>query len=227
MPHANTVAAVVVAGGMGQRMKSVVPKQFLPLKGKPVVQWSLECFERTPEINQIILVLPEDWIDEGRNRLVSFNSRKFFKIVAGGVFRQDSVMAGVNAIEDNDGWVAVHDGARPGITPALVSNAVNQAFALGNAVCAMPSHDTLVRIINGEIVGQIDRNEVYRVQTPQIFKIDVLRQALANAGKIGLRATDEAGLVRELGYRINLVEGSEMSAKITTSEDLVMLESIL
>lgn len=227
MPHIKTVAAVVVAGGMGQRMGSVVPKQFLPLQGRPVVQWSLECFERTPEINQIILVLPEDWIDEGRSRLANFTSRKFFTIVVGGKLRQDSVMAGVAAIEDPEGWVAVHDGARPGITPALVSNAVNKAFMLGNAVCAVPSHDTLVRVVNGEIVGQIDRNEVYRIQTPQIFETAVLRQAFENARKTSFIATDEATLVRELGYRINLVEGSEKSAKITTHEDLDMLESLL
>ena len=91
----------------------------------------------------------------------------------------------------------------------------------------MPSHDTLVRVVDGEIVGQINRNEVFRVQTPQIFKTAILRQALENATAKGLVGTDEAGLVRELGYRIYLAEGSEMSGKLTTPEDLDMFEALL
>lgn len=227
MPDKKRVVAVVVAGGMGQRMKSTTPKQFLPLKGKPVVQWSLECFDKTPEITGLVLVLPEEWLEEGMNRLESFKPQKPFKVVAGGALRQDSVRAGVEAANADQGWVAVHDAARPGITPALVSNALNQAFTSGNAVCAMPSHDTLVRVIDGEIAGQINRNEVFRIQTPQIFKTAVLRQALENAAAKGLVGTDEAGLVRELGYRIYLAEGSEMSGKITTPEDLDMFEALL
>lgn len=227
MPEMKTVAAVVVAGGMGQRMKASIPKQFLPLKGRPVVQWSLECFDRTPEVNRIVLVLPEDWIEEGMQRLKDFKPGKKFVVVAGGVLRQDSVRAGIEALEAADGWVAVHDAARPGINPALVSNALNQAFVQGNAVCAMPSHDTLVRVVDGEIIGQLDRNEVYRIQTPQIFKISILRQALENAALKGLVGTDETSLVRDLGYKIYLAEGSEMSGKITTPEDLDMFESLL
>lgn len=227
MPYKKRVVAVVVAGGMGQRMKSATPKQFLPLKDKPVVQWSLECFDKTQEITGLVLVLPEEWLEEGMKRLQSFKPQKPFKVVAGGALRQDSVRAGVEAADAADGWVAVHDAARPGITPALVSNALNQAFTAGNAVCAMPSHDTLVRVVDGEIVGQINRNEVFRIQTPQIFKTAILRQALENASTKGLVGTDEAGLVRELGYRIYLAEGSEMSGKITTPEDLDMFEALL
>lgn len=227
MSHTGPVVAVVVAGGMGCRMNSTVPKQFLLLHGKPVVQWSLECFDATPEIDRIVLVLPEDWLEEGQSKLASFQPHKHFKIVSGGARRQDSVQAGVNSIEAEDGWVAVHDAARPGITVAIASNAINQAFELGNAVCAMPSYDTLVRVVDDEIVGQINRNEVYRVQTPQIFRIPVLRRALENAARNNLEATDEAGMIRELGYKINLVEGSELNAKITRPEDLEMLEALL
>ncbi len=227
MPERKNVAAVVVAGGLGQRMKAAVPKQFLLLHGRPVAQWSLECFDQTPEIGSIVLVLPEDWIEEGSKRLAGFKPGKPFKVVAGGVLRQDSVRAGLDAIEASEGWVAVHDAARPGITPSVVSNALNQAFSQGNAVCAMPSHDTLVRVVDGEIVGHLDRNEVFRIQTPQIFRLTILRQALINAAERGIVGTDEASLVRELGYRINLAEGSEINTKITTPEDLDMFEALL
>lgn len=227
MPEKKTVAAVVVAGGIGKRMNADLPKQFMKLKGKPVVQWSLECFAATPEVTELVLVLPQDWIEDGAALLRDFKPVKKFKIVAGGSLRQDSVRAGLDAITAAEGWVAVHDAARPGINPALVSNALNLAFSAGNAVCAMPSHDTLVRVVDGEIVGQLDRNEVYRIQTPQIFKLSVLRQAMANAAERGLTGTDEASLVRELGCRINLAEGSEMNVKITTPDDLDVLEAIL
>lgn len=227
MSRAEPVVAVVVAGGMGSRMNSAVPKQFLLLKGKPVVQWSLECFDQTPEVDSIVLVLPEDRIEEGLGKLADFKPHKKFTIVAGGARRQDSVRAGVNAIDAEDGWVAVHDAARPGITNTIVSNAFKLAFELGNAVCAMPSYDTLVKAIDGEIVGQINRSEVYRVQTPQIFRVSVLRQALEYADKNGILATDEAGMVRELGCKIHLVEGSELNSKITRAEDLDMLKALL
>lgn len=227
MSEKKIVAAVVVAGGMGQRMNATVPKQFMLLKGKPVVRWSLECFARTPEITELVLVLPQDWIEDGMLLLHDFKPGKAFKVVAGGATRQDSVQAGLDAVTAAEGWVAVHDAARPGINPSMVSNALNLAFSCGNAVCSMPSHDTLVRVVDGEIVGQLDRNEVYRIQTPQIFKLSVLRQAMTNAHENGLTGTDEASLVRELGYRINLAEGSEMNAKITTPEDLDMLENLL
>jgi 2-C-methyl-D-erythritol 4-phosphate cytidylyltransferase len=141
--------------------------------------------------------------------------------------RQDSVRAGLEALGDEEGWVAVHDAARPGIRPETVSAALSQAFVQGNAVCALPSHDTLVKVVDGEIIGQLDRNEVYRIQTPQIFKTKILCQALESAARKGLVATDEASLVRELGYKIFLAAGSELSAKITTPEDLDRFESLL
>ena len=226
MSDRKTVVAVVVAGGMGQRMQASLPKQFMLLAGRPVVQWSLECFEATPEITSLVLVLPEDWIEEGQNRLRGFCPGKPFKVVAGGALRQDSVRSGIAAIAAKDAWVAVHDAARPGITPILVSNALKKAFAHGNAVFALPSHDTLVKVVDGEIVGQLNRDEVYRIQTPQIFKLSVLIEALQNAGEKGLVGTDEASLVRELGYRINLAEGSEMNGKITTPEDLTRFSAL-
>jgi 2-C-methyl-D-erythritol 4-phosphate cytidylyltransferase len=98
---------------------------------------------------------------------------------------------------------------------------------MGNAVCAIPSHDTLVRVVDGKIVDSIDRNEIYRIQTPQIFKLSQMRKAIANAIENDISATDDAGLIRELGERINLVEGSELNSKVTRPEDLDILESLL
>lgn len=227
MPPEKSVAAVVVAGGLGTRMNAPVPKQFLMLKGKPVVQWSLECFDNSPEIARLILVLPQEWLDEGRDKLINFKPQKPFAIVAGGARRQDSVLAGVNAATADVSWVAVHDGARPGIRPELISRAVNAAFLSGNSVCVMPSNDTLIRVMDGLMVEPVDRREIYRVQTPQIFRCSTLLAALDFAEKNNITATDEASIVRALGQKIHLVEGSEANVKVTRQEDLEILAALL
>ncbi len=227
MPNRSVVTALIVAGGLGTRMNSSVPKQFLPLKGKPVVQWSLECFNKTHVVDNIILVLPPDWVDEGRDKLISFDPARPFKIVAGGDRRQDSVKAGIDAIPNEEGWVIIHDGARPGISPELVVNAMESAKKNGNAVCAIPSCDTLVKVVKGKVTETLDRSQVYRVQTPQIFRLSKMRQALANAERNNITATDDASLVRETGEKIFLVDGSELNAKITRPEDLNILEALL
>ena len=227
MPNRGAVTALIVAGGLGTRMNSSVPKQFMALKGKPVVQWSLECFDQTPEVDRIVLVLPEEWLDEGRDKLISFDPIKPFKIVAGGLRRQDSVKAGIDAISEAEGWVVIHDGARPGISPELVSSALASAKKLGNAVCAIPSSDTLVRVVKGAVVENLDRSEIFRIQTPQIFPLSKMRLALDNAEKKNIRATDDAGLIRELGEKVFLVDGSELNNKVTKPEDLNILEALL
>ena len=221
------VNAVVVAGGIGIRMKSEIPKQFLTLKGKPVVQWCLECFNQVDEIDEITLVLPKDWIDEGRDKLISFDPVKPFRIVAGGLRRQDSVSAGVDSIPNNDGWLIIHDAARPAITTELVNLLLEEASKKGNAVCAVPSHDTLIKVKNGKIVERVNRSEIFRVQTPQVFPYHTMKNAFLNADKKNITATDDSSLVIELGAEINLVSGSELNVKITRNEDLDILEAML
>lgn len=227
MPDKSSVTAIIVAGGLGTRMNAGVPKQFMLLKGKPVVQWSLECFEQTPIIDKIVLVLPRAWVDEGRDKLISFDPIKPFAIVAGGNTRQESVKAGIDAISDREGWVIIHDGARPGVSPELVTSALNSAKKLGNAVCAIPSTDTLVRAAEGAVVENLDRSQIFRVQTPQIFRLSQMRRAIENAFSKGISATDDAGLIRELGEKIFLVDGSELNSKVTRPEDLFLLEALL
>lgn len=227
MPNRGSVTALIVAGGLGTRMNSGVPKQFLMLKGKPVVQWSLECFDQTPVIDKIVLVLPQAWVDEGRDKLISFDPEKPFAIVAGGSSRQESVKAGIDAIADAEGWVVIHDGARPGISPELVINALESARKLGNAVCAIPSTDTLVKAADGKVLENLDRTEIFRVQTPQIFRLSQMRKAIEHAIKNSIVATDDAGLIRELGEKVFLVNGSELNSKVTRPEDLYLLEALL
>jgi len=225
MLNNSRVTAIVVAGGMGTRMQAQVPKQFMLLGSRPVVQWSLECFNRLDLVDEIILVLPADRIDEGKSLLSGFAADKPFRVVAGGERRQDSVSNGVRTA--GEGWVMVHDAARPGMTPELARAALLIADQKGNAVCAVSAVDTLVRVGNGKIVAPLDRNEIYRLQTPQIFRRDELFMALEHADTNNLVITDESSIMAKMGHEIYLAEGSELNNKITCPHDLAVLEILL
>ncbi len=218
---------VVVAGGSGARMKSDIPKQFLEIGSKPVLQWSLECFDAVPETVEITVVLPDAWIEEGKLRLAGWKPKHPVKYICGGIRRQDSVEAGVSSLPDDDGWAAVHDGARPAITPEIVRACLGLAVGKGNASCAVPVSDTLVESTDGLVTGAVDRSKMFAMQTPQIFPVKLLREALARARADGADATDDAGLVRRLGLPVFLAPGSPLNIKVTRPEDLLLLSSIL
>ncbi len=217
-------AAIIVAGGLGHRMNSTLPKQFMNLGGKPIVQWSLECFNNVDSVKKIILVLPEDWLEEGKKYIKNFVPTKEFSIAIGGKLRQDSVWNGLEQLNNDYDFVAVHDAARPGITPELVNEGFKTANIKGNVIFAVPSYDTLAIVENGEIIDNADRNKIFRVQTPQIFTYKILKEALKNARQQNIIGTDEASLVRKLGYKVYITLGSEKISKITASEDLEIAE---
>lgn len=227
LPTRTSFTALIVAGGLGRRLPGACPKQFLMLGNKPVLQWSLETFDSLEACDALVLVLPQDWIDAGREILKEFHTAKPFTIVAGGKRRQDSVAAGLAVIPEPGGWVAIHDGARPLIPPEVVQEAFDTARMLGNAVVAIPAVDTLVMAQDTQVIGEVDRTMVYRVQTPQIFPIAQLVRALEIADLDGYTATDDAGLVRRLGTAVYLTTGSSRNLKLTTAEDLAILQALL
>ena len=169
-------------------------------------------------------MLPEEWIEEGKKYLENFKPCKEFVIAKGGELRQDSVNNGLKEVGEGFDFVAVHDAARPGITPELAEKGFVKAKEKGNAIFAVPSYDTLAVVENDEIVDNADRNKIYRVQTPQIFSYNVLKEALEKAINENIVGTDEATLVRRLGYKVYIVNGSERIMKITTVEDLDKVE---
>ncbi len=226
-PLKTPLHALVVAGGMGKRMGGKIPKQFLVLAGKIVLSWSLECFDSCPSVTSLTLVLPAEWIDEGRMRLADWKPRLPLRIVPGGEERQDSVFNGLSALPDEDGWVAVHDGARPAIKAEMVEDAFRFAVGRGNAVCAVPASDTLVLGESGRITGDLDRSKVHAIQTPQIFPVSVLKKAILSARETGFTGTDDSGLVRRLGCEVFLFPGSRKNLKLTLPEDIPLLEAAL
>jgi|CXWL01.1.fsa_nt_gi 2-C-methyl-D-erythritol 4-phosphate cytidylyltransferase/2-C-methyl-D-erythritol 2,4-cyclodiphosphate synthase len=215
-------AAIVVSGGSGSRMGR--PKQFLPLAGSTVAEWSLKCFADMPEIEKVILVLGEDAFKEHGSRLAGGK----VKVVAAGPTRMGSVRNGFGALTPGVEVVCVHDGARSMITPEIVRATIAEAAKSGAAVAAVPVKDTLKVVeAGGKAVSETpERARYWAAQTPQTYLYDVLKEALERF-KDDASATDESQLVERCGRKVSVVESSYENFKITTPEDLTMAEAII
>jgi 2-C-methyl-D-erythritol 4-phosphate cytidylyltransferase/2-C-methyl-D-erythritol 2,4-cyclodiphosphate synthase len=215
-------AAIVVAGGSGSRMGR--PKQFLPLAGATVVEWSLRCFTGMPEVESVVLVLGPEALALHGPRL----SGGKVQVVAAGATRMGSVQNGFAAVPAGVDVVAVHDGARSMITPEIARAALAEALKSGAAVAAVAVKDTLKRVPKGRavVLETPDRAEYWAAQTPQCYRYGVLAEALIRFSK-DADATDESQLVERCGRSVSLVPSSYENFKITTPEDLIMAEAIL
>lgn len=222
----NTASAVIVAGGAGRRMNSELPKQFMLLCGKPVLLYSVECFDTAEQIKEIIVVLPKSHMAEGAAILNELVMLKPIKLVEGGKRRQDSVLAGLEAMSKTSELAVVHDAARAGITKEILQNALNTAFERGSAVCAIPSADTLVEAENGVMKRVLERNKIFRVQTPQIFNAELLKTALITADSEGLEVSDESSAIKALNLEVCLCEGHGRLIKLTNANDFEILKAI-
>ena len=215
--------AVIVAGGSGLRMGTSVPKQFLLLREKPVLWYTLTSFLNSYPDLEIILVLHKDHIETGLEIIRSTSAPRRIAITEGGETRFHSVQNGLKHINQHS-VVFVHDGVRCLITPALIRNCYEETIKNGNAVPAITAVDT-VRIESASGNEQIDRNKVRIIQTPQTFFSDIIKAAFDQDFDDSF--TDEASVVERLGVKINLVEGDTSNIKITTPVDLLIAEKVL
>lgn len=214
-------AALIVAAGFGVRFGRA--KQFVPLGGRPLVDWSCEAFQTHPAIDDIVLVLPDT--EKANDYLGRFS--KIIDVVSGGARRQDSVRAGFNRLDSSrTGLVLVHDGARPLISGGVIDRVLGAAKTSGAAIPVVPVEDTLKEIDGEHVRRTLDRSRLGRVQTPQGYAYDLLRRALTEAETAGISGTDEAALVERLGIRVTVVAGDPKNLKITTPLDLVCAEAI-
>jgi len=215
-------AAIIVSGGSGSRMGR--PKQFLPLAGSTVAEWSLKCFVEMKEVESVVLVLGEDSFKEHGARLAGGK----VKVVAAGPTRMGSVRNGFAALPSGVEVVAVHDGARSMITAEIVRATFAEAIKSGAAVAAVPVKDTLKIIERSEmIVAETpDRARFWAAQTPQTYRYSVLKEALEKF-KDDAGATDESQLVERCGHKVSVVESSYENFKITTPEDITMASAII
>jgi len=224
------VSTILVAAGSGLRFGTKTPKQFLDLGGRPVLLWSLAAFDRSPFVKEIIVVVPASEEKTATNIIKSHLCRTSLKVVLGGATRQDSVKSGLDAVDPNLEWVAVHDAARPLVTDMQIESVCLMAHGIGAAILALPVQDTVKEVDeNGLIVRTRDRSRLYLAQTPQICRKQDLQSAysLAGEGILTIKATDEAGLLEVSGIAVGVVEGSPNNFKITTQEDLKMAEALI
>lgn len=225
------IIAIIPAAGLGKRFGPGKDKPFQLLGGKPLIIWPLEALQAMPEISEIIPVLRAEDAESGQRIIEQYGITKIKGIVPGGKERQDSVYNGLRAIEDRRSIVLVHDGARPlaerAFIEGMIAEMVKFRGSCDGIVPGVPVKDTIKEGKDSFVLKTLNRNNLWTIQTPQIFEYEILRKAyeLAMAGKHC--ATDDAALLERFGGRIRIVMGSYRNIKITTPEDLVIAEALL
>jgi 2-C-methyl-D-erythritol 4-phosphate cytidylyltransferase len=216
-------AAIIVAAGRGERMGGG-DKIFTPLAGKPVLAWAVAAFQQCQMIDSIVLVVSEDSLERAKQLVQEQGWSKVTDVCPGGEERQQSVAAGLGRLKDCR-WVVIHDGARPLVTAEMIMRGLEAAKESGSAVAAVPVTDTIkLADENGFVMGTPPRKKLWAVQTPQVFRFDIISQAYLRAKGL---ATDDAALVEKLGYKVKLYMGSYDNIKITTLGDLALAEILL
>ena len=221
------IFAIIPAAGKGKRSGFATPKQYLKFNNKELITHTLEVFQKNKLIDEIIVAAHTDYIPLLEKIKKKYKLAKISKIVKGGKERQDSVYSALKEIDaDKNDLIAVHDAARPLLSQKVLTNAILTACKKGNALVCIRARDTLVK--GTDIVeSYIDRNDVHYVQTPQVFRYYDLLRAMDLAYASDFYATDESMLIKNLGIKINIVEGSIKNFKITTADDIDLLRKLL
>lgn len=232
---AGTLAAIIVAAGKSQRMGGV-DKQLRTIGGLPVLARTVAAFEACPDVGAIVLVVNPDNMAGAVELRTEYGWQKVRVMVPGGERRQDSVGAGLAAVVKLDRelggfeWVAVHDGARPLLSPELISRGLEAAQEVGAAIAALPATDTVKRVDGAHtITSTLDRSSLWLAQTPQVFRTSLLANAYDTLSQHEepLEATDCARIVELSGHPVKVYEGERTNIKITTPLDLLIAEAIL
>jgi 2-C-methyl-D-erythritol 4-phosphate cytidylyltransferase len=220
--------AIIVAAGAGRRMGGGRAKQFREISGIPIIIHTLRRFDECERVAASVVVLPRDECEEFRALAEKHGIRKRARAVAGGETRGESVLRGLQALAaDEVEIVAVHDGVRPFVRAEEIDRTVREAEDFGAAILAVPSTDTVKEVEGGRILRTLERARLWRAQTPQCFRYDLLRRAYELASSDGLDATDDSALVERAGATVRVVEGGAHNIKITTPQDFALAEVIV
>jgi 2-C-methyl-D-erythritol 4-phosphate cytidylyltransferase len=221
------IVAVIPAGGKGTRSGFNIPKQYLKIKGKELITYTLEVLQKNRSVDEIIISADPFYFKLLNKIKKKYSFSKLSGIVKAGKERQDSVYNGLNSLSASSGdLILVHDAVRPLLPAKILSDAIKTAIEKGNTVVCLKAKDTLIR--GSDLVGKyLDRDEVCYVQTPQIFEYSLLKKAMDKAFKDKFRGTDESMLVRRLNEKINIVEGSVFNFKVTSQEDIKLLSKLI
>jgi len=230
--------AIIAAGGQGKRIEGVhpegihpegkLPKQFLTLKDRPILAHTVEKFEQCELIDEIILVVPEDYLEYCSQKVVDkYGFKKVRKVISGGKERQDSVYSGLKACPNNTSFVVIHDGVRPLISPDKISESIKICQEKKSVVLAVPVKDTVKRVEQSNIITTLDRTKLWLTQTPQTFEYKLILDAYEKAKESDFIGTDDSALVERLGHEVAILEGDYKNIKITTIDDLRVAEKLL
>lgn len=222
----NTV--IVVAAGKGKRMGTQISKQFLPICEKEILAWTVEVFEKSNLIQNIVMVASADGMEDIQALCKKYQWQKVTHIVLGGKERQDSVANGLAALAEETEMVLIHDGVRPFVTEQMIADSIAAAKTYDGAVIGVPAKDT-IKICSAEGVAEQtpDRNFLWQIQTPQTFRKDVIQKAYQYAKEHDFLGTDDASVAEFAGNRVKVMQGDYRNIKITTKEDLLVAEAFL
>jgi 2-C-methyl-D-erythritol 4-phosphate cytidylyltransferase len=212
------VAVLVPAGGIGARLGSRTPKQFLALGREPILAATLRHFRRHPRVAAVVVAAPAAHVERARRVLGGPGAP--LTVVVGGATRQESVWSALQAAPASAAVIVVHDAVRPFLTRALIDALIAAAEGGGAAICGLPITETVKRVRDGVVEGTLDREGLWSVHTPQAFRAAILREAHDKARRDGFVGTDEAMLVERLGHPVRMVLGLTDNVKITTADDL-------
>jgi 2-C-methyl-D-erythritol 4-phosphate cytidylyltransferase len=221
------VTAIIAAAGAGRRMKSDRPKQLLALDGTPILIYTIRKFDMCPLVDRIVVAAPQESVDEVRKLVAGAGFSRPVSVVQGGARRQDSVATAMQHLSPETTIVAVHDAVRPFVSVQEIETAILEADKSGAAVLAIPIVDTVKQIRKDVVDSTLTREHLVLAQTPQVFRVEVLREAFERAKRDDYYGTDESSLVERLGLPVAVVRGSERNIKITRPGDLALARFFL
>ena len=222
------VGAVIVGAGEGTRFGPNGRKQFARVNGRPLIAYTIEPFEKSEVVNDIVLVVPRESTEWVREEIVeAFGFKKVRTIVPGGKSRQESVFSGLRALSSQTERVIIHDAVRPLVAEPLIKRVVDAARKTGAAITAVPAKDTVKEVESGDVIGTLDRRLIWLAQTPQCFSYEVIMEAHRQASNDNFEATDDASLVEKYGHKVVVAVGSYANLKVTSPEDVPLLEYFL
>lgn len=225
------VTALIFAGGTGQRMNSrSKPKQFLEMHGKPIIMYTIEHFEYHPEVNNIVVVCLEEWIDELNGLLKRYGIAKVSNVVAGGDTGHDSIYYGLKSIEKTakpDDIILIHDGVRPLITEELISKNIETTKQYGNAITSEAVRESVVRSSDKKVISEVPpREQMYVAKAPQTFRFADIHELYERAQAEGVKTIDSAHLCSIYGFQTYLVPSTKNNIKITEPADYYIFRSL-
>lgn len=223
------ISAIILAGGKGKRMGSAISKQFIDIKGKPIIYYTLKKFSKNKKIDNIIVVLPEDEVKYFKENILKKYELRINKIVIGGKERQDSVYNALKSLKNSStDIVLIHDGARPFISERIINEGIKFAEIYGAAAPGVMPKDTIkVKNEKNFSVDTPNRANLVSIQTPQVFKFDEILECHEKIRYNGEKVTDDTMVVEKYGYSVYLYDGEYTNIKVTTPEDLILAERLI